>query len=49
MPSGAETEPNGAQVHGAAASPVAIETDLENAQMRSSSIWWLRLLDSRLR
>ena len=32
VPSGAETEPNGAQVHGAAASSAAIETDLENAQ-----------------
>ena len=32
VPPGVETEPNGAQVHGAAASPVAIETDLENAQ-----------------
>ena len=32
VPSGAETEPNGAQVHGAAASSGAIETDLENAQ-----------------
>ena len=30
--SGTETEPNGAQVHDAAASPGAIETDLENAQ-----------------
>ena len=32
VPSGAETEPNGAQVHGAAASSAAIETDLGNAQ-----------------
>ena len=32
VPSGAETEPNGGQVHGAAASSGAIETDLENAQ-----------------
>ena len=30
--SGTETDPNGAQVHDAAASPGAIETDLENAQ-----------------
>ena len=32
VPSGAESELNGAQVHGAAASSGAIETDLENAQ-----------------
>ena len=32
VPSGTETVPNGAQVHDAAASPGAIETDLENAQ-----------------
>ena len=32
VPSGTETEPNGAQVHDAAASPGAFETDLENAQ-----------------
>ena len=32
VPSGTETEPNGAQVHAAAASSGAIETDLEGAQ-----------------